>query len=92
MAEGECWKLLVLGRVQGVGYRASVRHEARRLGLRGRAQNLADGSVEVIAEGDPSALAALERWCRRGPAFAQVADLSIERLAELRGFQSFDIA
>jgi acylphosphatase len=41
----------VSGRVQGVGFRDYVRSRARRLGLVGSATNLADGSVEVVAEG-----------------------------------------
>ncbi|SHF76995.1 acylphosphatase [Jatrophihabitans endophyticus] len=41
----------VSGRVQGVGFRAWTRDEARRLGLAGAAVNLPDGRVEVVAEG-----------------------------------------
>jgi acylphosphatase len=41
----------VSGRVQGVGFRDYVRSRARRLGLVGSATNLADGRVEVVAEG-----------------------------------------
>ena len=39
------------GRVQGVGFRYWVRTRATALGLTGRASNLDDGQVEVIAEG-----------------------------------------
>jgi acylphosphatase len=39
------------GRVQGVGFRFFVRRVALRLGLRGHALNLPDGTVEVVAEG-----------------------------------------
>jgi acylphosphatase len=42
---------LVSGRVQGVGFRYWVRDRARPLGLAGAATNLADGRVEVVAEG-----------------------------------------
>ena len=41
----------VEGLVQGVGFRWWVRSRARRLGLSGTATNLADGRVEVVAEG-----------------------------------------
>jgi acylphosphatase len=44
----------VTGRVQGVGFRAWVRHRASELGLAGSATNLDDGRVEVIAEGRES--------------------------------------
>ena len=62
----------VSGRVQGVFFRASTREHALRLGLDGRAVNLADGRVEVVAAGAPDALAALEAWLRKGPPGARV--------------------
>jgi acylphosphatase len=49
----------VSGRVQGVGMRGWVRARALELGLAGHAANLADGRVEVVAEGAPGACAAL---------------------------------
>ncbi|MQA27055.1 MAG: acylphosphatase [Micromonosporaceae bacterium] len=42
---------LVRGRVQGVGFRWWTRRRALELGLAGWARNLADGRVEVVAEG-----------------------------------------
>jgi len=63
---------LVRGRVQGVGFRWWVWRQATRLGLRGFARNLRDGSVEVIAEGSDSSLADLERLLAQGPPAAQV--------------------
>ena len=65
-------RFLVYGRVQGVGFRWFVFREAERLGLRGFAQNLRDGSVEVIAAGPPEALEELEQVLERGPAHAKV--------------------
>jgi acylphosphatase len=62
----------VHGRVQGVGFRWFVAREAGRLGVRGFAQNLADGSVEVIAAGSDAALQSLERALEKGPSFARV--------------------
>lgn len=62
----------VSGRVQGVGYRWFVSREAERLGLQGYAENLADGSVEVVARGSKEVVDALERALRRGPTFARV--------------------
>lgn len=54
------------GRVQGVGFRAATRMQARALGLRGHARNLDDGSVEVVAEGEAQALEALAQWLEDG--------------------------
>jgi acylphosphatase len=63
---------IVHGRVQGVGFRYFVLHHARALGLVGTARNLADGTVEVYAEGERAALAQLERDLRGGPPAADV--------------------
>lgn len=71
-------RFLVSGKVQGVFFRASTREQALKLGLRGHAKNLADGRVEVLAEGDEYALDALGRWLHVGPPMARVA--GVERL------------
>ena len=65
-------QFIVRGKVQGVWFRASTRAQAERLGLRGHARNLADGSVEVIAAGGADAINALERWLHVGPPLARV--------------------
>ena len=65
-------QFIVRGKVQGVWFRASTRAQAGRLGLRGHACNLADGSVEVLAIGDADAIEALERWLHVGPPLARV--------------------
>jgi acylphosphatase len=68
-------RFLVGGRVQGVGFRAATRGQARRLGLRGHARNLPDGRVEVLAAGDAEALEALARWLAHGPPMARVDEV-----------------
>ncbi len=70
------------GRVQGVGYRASTAHEARRLGLSGWVRNLPDGTVEVAARGDAAAIEALIRWLGQGPRGARVTGVEVEELSE----------
>ncbi|HEX3847756.1 MAG TPA: acylphosphatase [Steroidobacteraceae bacterium] len=65
-------RFLVTGKVQGVFFRHSTRIEARRLGLRGFARNLPDGSVEVIAHGTAADVEQLHAWLHRGPAQARV--------------------
>ena len=66
-------RFIVSGKVQGVGYRASTCQEAQALGLRGYARNQADGTVEVLAVGDASAIAQLEQWLWQGPPLAKVS-------------------
>ncbi len=68
-----CLRYVVTGQVQGVGFRWFVLREAQRLGLRGYAANLVDGSVEVIASGEMDALQRLEAALSRGPSAARVA-------------------
>jgi acylphosphatase len=65
-------RFLVMGKVQGVYFRHSARLEAKRLGVRGLARNLPDGSVEVLAQGSQSSVDALRQWLHRGPARARV--------------------
>ena len=64
--------VMVRGRVQGVGYRAWVEHEALRRGLDGWVRNRRDGSVEAVFAGPPDAVAAMVAACRRGPSSARV--------------------
>lgn len=71
-------RFIVAGRVQGVFFRACARDQAGRLGLRGYARNLGDGSVEVLAIGDEGAVSALERWLWQGPPAARVDDVRRE--------------
>lgn len=68
----------VSGRVQGVFFRASAREQALRLNLRGYAKNLPDGRVEVLASGEPIALASLEEWLWQGPLGAEVMDVETD--------------
>jgi len=77
----ERWRLMVRGRVQGVGYRAGCCRRANELGLSGWVRNLSDGSVEVEAEGLPKHLAELVLWCEKGPLRAQVTGLGTTRVA-----------
>lgn len=67
--------LRIDGRVQGVGYRWWAVGAAQRLGLSGWARNRADGSVEILAIGEPDAIAALEQACAEGPPAARVASV-----------------
>lgn len=68
---------LVSGRVQGVGYRAFARRVARDLKLAGYAENLADGRVEIVAEGPRSELEAFAHQLKRGPAHAEVSGVEL---------------
>ena len=59
--------LIVHGRVQGVGYRAFVEHEAARRDLQGWVRNCADGTVEALLTGNAAVVEDMIAACRRGP-------------------------
>ncbi|MBS3740286.1 acylphosphatase [Candidatus Bipolaricaulota bacterium] len=72
-------RLNIMGKVQGVGFRANTRSQARKLGLTGWVRNLSDGSVEVVAEGEKEDIDSLISWARKGPRLADVKNVEIER-------------
>ncbi len=70
-------RVVVRGRVQGVGFRASCAHRAVAAGLRGWVRNRADGTVEAVFEGDATVVDALVAWCAEGPPFARVSGVDV---------------
>jgi acylphosphatase len=74
-------RLIISGRVQGVGYRDWMVARARALGLTGWVRNCPDGTVEALISGDAPAVAELLRACRHGPRLAVVAEIN-EELAD----------
>lgn len=70
--------LRITGRVQGVGYRASLMHEAQRRSLRGWVRNRLDGSVEALLHGPDDDCDAVVAWAHRGPPAAQVLQVAIQ--------------
>ena len=65
-------RVVIGGRVQGVGFRAWMVREAQSLGVWGWVRNRPDGTVEAVAHGETDAVEELLRRCRRGPLFAAV--------------------
>ena len=65
--------------MQGVWFRESTRQQAERLDIRGYAVNRPDGSVEVLACGEPDTVAALAEWLQTGPRLARVDRVTSDR-------------
>jgi acylphosphatase len=84
-------EILVTGRVQGVGYRFSVIHQASHHGLVGWVRNTQDGHVEIVAEGSPANMEAFVEWCWRGPSGARVDDVSVVWGEPTGEFADFDV-
>ncbi len=70
-------RFLVMGRVQGVGFRHSAVRMALKLGLTGWVRNLSEGAVEVHAQGEKDAIEKMELWLRKGPPTASVTRLTV---------------
>jgi acylphosphatase len=70
-------RVLIAGRVQGVGFRESTRQLAERLRVGGWVRNLGDGRVEAVFEGPAAEVAQIVAWCRRGPPGARVSELDV---------------
>lgn len=68
-------RLVISGRVQGVGFRVWMVERARELGLSGWVRNRLDGSVEALVAGDIAAVEEFLRLCRRGPRMAEVVSI-----------------
>lgn len=82
MAERECVRAVVTGRVQGVGFRAFTRGHARELGVDGWVRNRIDGSVELVAAGSRDAVAALIDRLHQGPPASRVDGVETEAASE----------
>ena len=84
--------IYVYGKVQGVFFRYHTKKKALSLDLKGWVKNLDDGGVKILAEGRKENLEALIEWCRKGPPFAKVNNMTHEwtRIASDK-FESFSI-
>jgi acylphosphatase len=84
-------KYIVGGRVQGVGFRWFVDHEARQLGLAGWVRNNIDGTVEVLAMGSTQQHVALREKLQRGPRAARVDEVKESPADPVPGLTTFRI-
>jgi acylphosphatase len=82
---------IVEGKVQGVTYRYFASEEAKRLSLVGFAENLGDGRVKVVAEGERASLDAFVERLKKGPLFAYVEEVETAYASATGEFRSFDI-
>jgi acylphosphatase len=83
--------LIIDGRVQGVYFRASAWEQAIQLGVKGWVRNRADGSVELLAEGERRKIEDLVSWCHHGPPGAHVHHVGLEWQEFQNEFREFRI-
>ena len=85
-------RLLISGRVQGVGFRWFAKDVAAREGVTGFVRNLPDGRVEALVEGDEESVVRVERLLRRGPRGAYVDRVTTISEEASGAYHDFSIA
>jgi acylphosphatase len=70
-------RLVIRGRVQGVGYRDAAVQAAFEHGVVGWVRNRRDGSVEIHVQGNAAAIERFVVWSRRGPPLARVTGVEV---------------
>lgn len=85
-------RVVVSGKVQGVGFRFYTQAQAQKLGIYGYVRNLRNGDVEIVAEGEAEKLDALIDWAKLGSPSAVVNNLKTEVLNNHESeFSTFEI-
>ena len=84
-------RIIISGRVQGVFFRAYTRDQARQLSLTGWVRNNADGTVEILVEGDGADLQKMVGWCHRGPSSARVQKVDVSWEEYHDEFRTFEV-
>ena len=81
----------IYGRVQGVAFRHYTQNEARRHHVVGWVANRPDGTVRVVAEGQPGSIQALAAWLHEGPPAARVEFVDLRELDATGEFGDFEV-
>lgn len=82
------YEIIVRGRVQGVGFRAAARNQARSMNLKGWVANNPDGTVGIVIKGKEVDCSQFMHWCRKGSGYSWVEGLDIKEMrpAQLSSF------
>lgn len=80
----------VIGKVQGVFFRASTKAVADQMGIKGLVRNERDGSVYIEAEGEETFLDMFVEWCNEGPDKSVVETVNIIE-GELKNYRNFEV-
>jgi acylphosphatase len=80
----------VIGRVQGVFFRASAKAKADELNIKGSVRNEPGGTVYIEAEGESANMEQFVDWCRLGPPRSRVDNLDV-RDAKVTGYLDFSV-
>lgn len=81
----------IIGRVQMVMFRDFVQRKARSLGIVGTVQNLQDGSVHIVAQGEEEDLNKLIKLLDKGPVLSKVENIKVDWKEVKERFSDFNI-
>jgi acylphosphatase len=85
------YRVVLSGRVQGVGFRYFVESIASKYGMSGYVRNTFDRKVEVVCQGEEEDLKQFVDEVKRGPAFSVVTDVKIEEIKDSKKYNIFEI-
>jgi acylphosphatase len=86
----ESKRIIVRGRVQGVGFRYSTLNAANKFGIKGWVKNQVDHSVLIEAEGEDLNMNLFLDWVNKGPALSRVDEVLISQ-ASIKNYNRFEI-
>lgn len=84
-------RIIVRGRVQGVGFRYFVQHVGNRVGVVGDVKNCPDGTVEIVVQGSDKKIAEFIKQVETGPALARVDGMDVANVPVQDGYSTFSI-
>lgn len=84
-------RIIIEGRVHGIGFREFIRRKAISYGLVGYVKNVGDDKIEIIAADDEKKIEMLVKDCKKGPLLAHVKSVSVEDVELDEKFDGFYI-
>ncbi len=85
------YKILLSGRVQGVGFRYFTESVASKYGISGYVANTLNGKVEVVGQGEDEELKQFFKAVKKGPAFSAIIDVKYEEVDSNKKYSKFEI-
>ncbi|MDF1696806.1 MAG: acylphosphatase [Saprospiraceae bacterium] len=88
-----CYKITIVGKVQGVAFRYYSQLKAKELGLCGTTENQMDGNVVTFIRGDQNQVSAFVDWCKLGSPASDVKQVMFQEVneGERQEYKDFNI-
>lgn len=84
-------RILIEGRLQGINFRFQTQDKAKQLGLVGFVRTLADGRIEIEAQGDKDSLEALLEWCQQEPHGSHIKSILFRYDQVTKSYTDFNV-